>query len=187
MTITPGMIKAAVEGLSVDATPAGILRSERAGQQQLVASTNMPKDMHPSREAFEKVGFTFGDDVDDIFVKSTLPPGWTRAATDHSMHSDVLDEKGRKRVGVFYKAAFYDRRASSFLNCRFRIDTLSSPYDKGIPDGEYAYAVRDAGAEIYRTTSFKMRDRDADRKAKAEARDWLAERYPNADDPTLNW
>lgn len=187
MTITPAQIVARIQGLNVDATPAGIMRSERVGQQELVASTNMPKSMHPSRDTFEAVGFKFGADLDNLFVKATLPQGWTRAATDHSMHSDVLDEKGRKRVGVFYKAAFYDRRAESFLQCRFRISVLSSGYDKSLQDGEFAYVVEDCGVEIYRTKSFDARNRDADRIARAEAAAWLDDRHPNADSPLLHW
>lgn len=49
---------------------------------------------------------------DPLFVRVELPPGWTVKATDHSMWSDVLDDKGRRRAGAFYKAASYDRCAS---------------------------------------------------------------------------
>jgi hypothetical protein len=51
---TPAMLVAASLGLNIDASPGGIQRSERAGQEALVASTDMPKEMRPCREAFEK-------------------------------------------------------------------------------------------------------------------------------------
>ncbi len=96
MSITPAMLRAAVEGRSIlDGTPQSIEASEKRGQQQLVQSTNMPLDL--DKEQFEKAGFTFGAKIDECFQEATLPPGWSRAATSHSMHSEILDEKGRKR------------------------------------------------------------------------------------------
>lgn len=189
MVMTPAMLKAALEGRNVDATPSGIERSEKAGQQALVASSDMPKQMSPNREAFEKVGFKFGAEVDEIFLSATLPPGWTRAATSHSMHSDILDEKGRVRVGVFYKAAFYDRRADAHLQRRFQVQWLypNRDRDNGIKEGERAYMVADAGAEIYRTPSFSARDWDADKQHRAVAEAWLNEAAPNHEDPTAYW
>lgn len=59
------------------------------------------------------LGFVLGDvDPNDaLFRAATLPPGWKRAGTDHSMNTSIVDELGRKRVGIFYKAAWYDRSA----------------------------------------------------------------------------
>lgn len=59
------------------------------------------------------LGFKLGaiDPSDRLFREATLPPGWKRDNTGHSMHTDILDELGRKRIGIFYKAAWYDRRA----------------------------------------------------------------------------
>lgn len=189
MTMTPAMLKAALEGRAVDATPAGIERSERAGQEALVASSDMPKKMSPGRDAFEKVGFKFGDDVSVLFVSATLPPGWTRSATSHAMHSDILDEKGRLRVGIFYKAAFYDRRADARLLPRFSVQWLfpDKEKDNGLKEGERAYAVFDAGTEIYRTAVFGDRDWDADKAQRQVADAWLKEAAPDAGDPTAYW
>lgn len=189
MTITPAMLRAAAEGRNIlDATPQGIERSERDGQQALVASTNMPKEMSPDRALFEAVGFKFGADVDDIFVSASLPDGWKRAATDHAMHSDIIDEQGRTRVGVFYKAAFYDRRASAHLRRRYEVSYIfGSDKSSGLKDGERAYGVTDAGKEIFRTEAFGDQDWDADKKQSAAARDWLDLNFPNANNPTLYW
>lgn len=95
-------------------------RMESAGQRQLVESTDLPtKGSHDPE--FLRLGFTFGDPHphDPLFRPATLPEGWTRAGTDHAMHSKVLDGLGRERVSVFYKAAFYDRRANMRLNTVF--------------------------------------------------------------------
>ena len=90
-----------------------ITEMESAGQSQLVHSDRLPTDTHGTDDAFTALGFTFGepDAGDPMFRPATLPEGWTRQGSDHAMWSYLLDDKGRKRVSIFYKAAFYDRSA----------------------------------------------------------------------------
>lgn len=91
-----------------------IAEQERAGQAQLVNSEQLPTDLNGDGQAdFEALGFDFGDVTpgDSLFRAATLPDGWKREASDHDMWSYVVDQLGRRRVGVFYKAAFYDRKA----------------------------------------------------------------------------
>lgn len=95
-----------------------ILGQEAAGQRQLVHSDRLPTSTHEGTdEPYLALGFTFGepDAGDPLFRPATLPPGWSKRATDHSMGSEVVDQHGRCRVSVFYKAAFYDRRADMNL------------------------------------------------------------------------
>jgi hypothetical protein len=88
---------------------------ESAGQSQLIHSTSLPAEiLHSTREEFEALGFVFGDQ-DDLFMQATLPEGWRKEGSDHAMWSHVVDERGLKRVNVFYKAAFYDRKAHMSL------------------------------------------------------------------------
>jgi hypothetical protein len=104
---------------SMDGDPgAPILRQERDGQRQLVNSDRLPSDIHGGRAGWEALGFTFGDpDPDDpMFMPATLPDGWKRRGTEHAMWSEIADTHGRPRVAIFYKAAFYDRRAFMRLN-----------------------------------------------------------------------
>lgn len=87
---------------------------EAAGQRQIVNSDRLPVEIKWSTQAdLEALGFVFGehDPGDNLFRKATLPAGWKREASDHSMWSYLVDEAGKRRVAVFYKAAFYDRRA----------------------------------------------------------------------------
>jgi hypothetical protein len=90
-----------------------ITSQEAAGQRQLVASTSLPTDASGDDAEFLALGFTFGDPDpgDPMFRPVTLPDGWSKQPSDHDMWSHVVDELGRRRVAVFYKAAFYDRRA----------------------------------------------------------------------------
>jgi hypothetical protein len=117
---------------------------EARGQQQLLASCDLPTQGSDDPE-FLRLGFTFGEPHpgDPMFRPATLPKGWSRAATDHSMHSNIVDELGRERVGVFYKAAFYDRRAD------MRLITVSGylmhlEYEKGTPVLDDTWATPEA-------------------------------------------
>lgn len=90
-----------------------IERMEADGQRQLLESCDLPTKGSDDPE-FLRLGFTFGE-------------------------PHKADPLGRERVGVFYKAAFYDRRAD------MRLATVSSYvssllYYGGTPvlDGEWA-------------------------------------------------
>jgi len=114
--VTPYLVLA--EGIS-DGGSGAIEAMEKRGQTELVNSDRLPTDTGSSDEAFLALGFTFGDPdpSDPLFRPASLPPGWKRQASDHDIWSYLVDEFGRRRVAIFYKAAFYDRRA--FM----RIDT----------------------------------------------------------------
>lgn len=96
---------------------AAIEGMERAGQTQLVNSDRLPTACHSSDEELTALGFTFGqpDPNDPLFRSATLPAGWKREGSDHAMQSYIVDQHGRRRVGVFYKAAYYDRKADMNL------------------------------------------------------------------------
>jgi len=84
---------------------------EAQGQRQLVQSDYLPTE--GDWEGVEALGFKRGEVLagDPLFTEATLPEGWRKEGTGHSMWSNVVDERGVTRVGVGYKAAFYDRWA----------------------------------------------------------------------------
>jgi hypothetical protein len=97
-------------------TDGAIERQERDGQRQLVNSDRLPAKCG-DHAPWLALGFTFGDPdpADPLFMSATLPPGWQRQATEHAMGSVIVDTLGRERVSIFYKAAFYDRKADMHL------------------------------------------------------------------------
>lgn len=100
-------------------TPDGIVASERRGQQELVASEQLPiKCGDMGEAAYLALGFTLGAPTsgDTLFRAATLPAGWKRDGSDHAMYSYIVDKRGFRRVTIFYKAAFYDRAAHMYLN-----------------------------------------------------------------------
>jgi hypothetical protein len=84
-------------------------------------------DYHAKLQA---LGFTIGDAINELFMKVTMPTGWTIQATDHSMWSNLVDDKGRKRASMFYKGAFYDRDAFLTFNRRFSISSEIPDHDE---------------------------------------------------------
>ena len=98
----------------MDGTPAMIEASESHGQRELVASTQLPtKCSLEDKAKLEASGVVFGKPTagDNLFCDATLPKGWQKRATDHSMWGELVDADGKVRATIFYKAAFYDRDA----------------------------------------------------------------------------
>jgi hypothetical protein len=171
----------------VAATPGGIEAQEAAGQAALVrAADHLPSEIIPRSVTREMLGqawgVTFGEEAEDIFVQATLPAGWTIRATDHSMHSELIDAAGNVRAGIFYKAAFYDRRAHLSLKRRYRVEN-----DFG--DVEYHLTAIDekAGVMIRDFGTAPRRDLAKLSLLEDTANQWLKSNYPEFDDPLAYW
>lgn len=188
LRITPAVLAAAALGdldnALVAATPGGIEAQEAAGQAMLVASEQLPKKVdNATRAQLVALGFKFGADVDDLFVTATLPPGWKKRATSHSMHSDIVDDKGRVRASVFYKAAFYDRKADMRMVGRFAADV----YQNGSDDNHYEAVVTDADVVCATFGEWKHGDYAAADAKRKECESWLDARFPQWRDPLAHW
>jgi hypothetical protein len=128
----------------------------------------------------------FGEDADDIFVTVKFPDGWEIKATDHSMWSDLLDDKGRKRGAIFYKAAFYDRSAHMNLTRRFSVER-----DYSLDHDEVKHLVKDCDEVIHQTDVVKVGEGEkcyqvAEKQYNLAAQ-WLSNKYPNWESPTEYW
>lgn len=122
----PGLVDNVVAAM----TPGGIEAQEKRGQLRQEKAKTLPIDLNKAQ--FEAVGFKFGKVIDKLFQEVDFPEGWTKRATDHSMWSDIVDEKGRKRGSIFYKAAFYDQSAHASLCSRFSVHQ-TYPEDRDTP------------------------------------------------------
>lgn len=189
--ITPAALAAVASGnfdnFIAASTPGGIERQEAQGQADLVrAADRLPITISPRGTTLADVarewGVVFGDPIDNLFIAAKLPEGWQIKATDHSMHSDVIDAQGRTRAGVFYKAAFYDRRASLHIACRYRVnDDYAEPTRTvTVVDGATNSAVHTAGSANYE-------DFDAADALEGLARAWLNAKYPDHRNPFAYW
>jgi hypothetical protein len=166
----------------------GIEAQESRGQADLVNSDTLPTEGLASLKGIPQ--FTIGEPVpdDDLFTYVTLPPGWHKKGTSHSMWSELIDERGRKRAGIFYKAAFYDRRARVHLERRF---SVSQDYDRKDKTGAIVAVVKDCDSVIFETQPRKVGAEekywDLQDSAEKEAKAWLVERRPDYENPLAYW
>jgi hypothetical protein len=198
--ITPAVLAAATSG-SFDnfiaaITPGGIEAQEAAGQTAFVNSTTLPKKMLGGciRKQLEQMGIQFGADADDLFVEVRLPEGWKKQATDHAMWSELLDEKGRKRANIFYKAAFYDREAHVSLCRRYTVSSCETCDGKGKParfnsvEGTHLWtAAKDCDTVIHVIGIRKRDDWATGLEHEKQADSWLAKTFPDYKNPLAYW
>lgn len=123
-----------------------ITYQEREGQKNLCNSSELPmkyngglKEQKEYIEKLNQMGITVIETEEErnknfadgeLFMKVILPEGWSIKRTDHSMWSNLTDNKGKKRASIFYKAAFYDRDAFINFNRRFSISYKIADYDE---------------------------------------------------------
>jgi hypothetical protein len=186
--MNPAALAAALRGDIVNAliasTPGGIERQEADGQRTLVESAMLPKEINgATREQLTALGFKFGADVDELFVTCELPPGWKKSGTGHSMHSDLIDAQGRNRAGIFYKAAFYDRRADMTMCCRFRIED----YRKGPQEGHFNSVVTDGETVLFDAGEWKEDDYAQVEVMRDVCVQWLNSNHPEWQNPLAYW
>ena len=157
---------------------------EADGQRAMVNSADLPIDMRATQEEVtQNTGIKFGEAVNDLFIAAELPEGWEKKATDHSMHSDLVDQHGRKRAGIFYKAAFYDRSAHMYFN---QFYGTVADYEKAPDFGVKGCDVKDANGKIMK--HFDAKDGDSySNDAQSRATSWLDKRYPDWRDPWAYW
>jgi hypothetical protein len=196
--LTPAAVAAAAKGdmhnAEVASTPGGIEAQEKAGQAMLALRFNqLPKEgMARYQEALEQLGFRIGADADDLFLSITPPPGWFMRPTDHSMHSDIVDDQQRVRGSVFYKAAFYDRKAHFRLSTRYQIDAeYKEAADGKWENGTRRAIVRDtATGEILKALDARPNsdiDYSRDDKERAESVAFLDEMFPDWKNIVAYW
>jgi len=192
VNITPAAIIALAQGdlenFVAASTPGGIEAQESAGQQKLIEQCQLPVEVHGGGLSLTALathwpGFAVApEDSGDILQPVTLPPGWQLRATSHSMWSDLLDDQNRVRARVFYKAAFYDRRASMDIVPRYNVevDYAEDPVQYSVLDcatGEHLYVEPKCGCV----------DWDAREAANKRCDEYLLKHYPDHRDPFAYW
>jgi hypothetical protein len=196
-----------IENLIAAAMPGGIEAQEARGQRDLCATERLPKDGFDSHD-LSQIGIEKLGDADDIFYSVRLPAGWKIKPTEHSMWNQLVDEQGRERASIFYKAAFYDRKAHMRLTSRYTYDVVycnargEPAYDGNKRLFEPTHekrVIRDGNVVLHETMPLEDLDylkssnqeRQAywgNQKAMDEyCRQWLDVRYPDWQNPLAYW
>jgi hypothetical protein len=129
-TMNPACIAALAKGdianALVAATPGGIEAQEASEQARAVRNSLIPNTVGfpgnkkvDSRPLLEALGFSIKG-TDELFHAVVLPPGWEIVPTGHSMWSNI-NFNGVTVMTMFYKGAFYDRRADLNIHEKFAI------------------------------------------------------------------
>jgi hypothetical protein len=157
--------------------PGMIEAQEAQGKREFAKSDVLPAEMCGGEAPYLALGFVLGDPVpgDDLFRYGKLPPGWRKDEdTGHSMHTNIRDEKGRLRGSIFYKAAFYDRKASMNLQWRYALNWKDDVCD--------AWGVYDHREQAWLFLSTE------DSKDRYQACcDWLKANVPQGSDVLADW
>jgi len=187
------------------ALPGAIEAQELRGQTKLVAAMLLPcqygaRDGEIADAALIRWGWKLGGSVadDKLFRHAEMPGGWSKRATDHAMHIDVIDGQERRRVGIFYKAAFYDRKAHFVIRPRYAIHEdydeqtrrFSAMRVMDFETGEALFRPEEPNAKAVRDKIGHMLRGEAENDAhwldygereimREAARAWLLERFPD--------
>lgn len=176
---------------------------ERIGQQRLVEYNLLPKtvslfeiqdraaNIAYTKKCYDAMGIKTIFEHDDLFYNAFLPLGWRIESTSHHMWSNVLDDRNRKRMSIFYKASFYDR--NTFVRFRHRLDCDVLPKHEDdnytgamlavITDCEkpihilYKIHEGERSGSYHTTTGYLLR----------HARSFLAEHFPGWNEPDRYW
>jgi len=173
--------------------PNAIRAQETQGQNSFVQSETLPTRMNSYKinikAILESAGIKFLGVVEDdpLFQYVELPLGWKKIPTDHSMWSNLIDDKGRVRAMIFYKAAFYDRDAHLSINRRYDVQ-----FDYDRFDNEHVAVARvmDSEKVIYVTDPIDgigMKSYEASDMALPLAIAWLEEHFPEYENPAKYW
>ncbi len=168
---------------------------ESRGQKDLCNSSQLPLNgiitdnyglPGGDQEVFEGWGIKItSETVKDIFLDVELPSGWKIEPTEHSMWSNLVDDKGQVRAKIFYKAAFYDR--SAHINPCHKYSASADFLDE---DGKFKKIrpeVIDSNGNTMWAGEYIPYDYTVSEGVYAEAKAKLEELYPNHKDYNAYW
>lgn len=175
--------------------PNKILEQEAQGQRSFVGSDTLPTDIgrhsdYDTKAILEAAGVKFLGQVegDDMFQYVEFPQGWKKVGQpDHSMWSNLVDDKGRVRATIFYKAAFYDRSAQMSLSCRFG---CAFDYDRFDKENIGVANITDGGKVVHTPEPIPANGEeryDVSDKANKVAVEWLDQNHPDWRNPGAYW
>lgn len=204
--------------------PGAIENQESAGQKELINSQQLPlKCTSPygtdAMIQYGKMGIInigFGK-KDELFGSFELPTGWKKESTEHSMWSNLIDDKNRIRAKIFYKAAFYDRKAEISFNKKIhfnvdRVGFLNNDFSKSCEgynaektpfvgrvfdfDNKILFETDTIICEVEfnepnkkggYTEKYKLEREEVEKKLRQECFDFLNKNYPAYEDINAYW
>lgn len=191
MRAIPGVVVGAAVNMEFQEKSSLIVAQEARGQAEMELSDTLPtRGLRSLIESGAQI--TTGAQPDRLLTLVRLPDGWSKRRTDHHLYTDLLDEKGRKRASIFFKASFHDRDA--FVTPCRRLSTRRD-WDLEKKSKRYAAEALDGETVIFRTEERTIPEGNTDRMAEftigreveAEAAEWLNRSYPGWEKASSYW
>ena len=186
-----------VRGLTGGSASDGVLAAEAAGAQSFVQSEVLPKQ--GVQEGVDAGLVEVTGDADDLFCNVKLPEGWEKKSEARDpRHIALYDANGHVRASIFYKAAFYDRKADMWWKNRFRVSRIypedrSDPIRVVVVDLAGEFDPKDTDGEIVQDfgtlpvgDDYSAREK-AEKKLIAQAKKWLKKNYPKYESIAAYW
>ena len=163
-------------------------------QKEAGKNVMMAKEMRPSKEQWEQLGFVFTDiPEDNVLCSATMPDGWSLKASCYPMWYDIFDENGMKRGSMVYKNVFYDRDACMYLDRRYEICRVYVTEDRTIEEiyfGNEDEKLFVAG-QVYRPKDLSFEEKRAKyierERLRAIAKQFGDENYPDWENVLAYW
>lgn len=168
---------------------------EKEGQKELIRRTMLPKKMHPEKEVWEELGFSFEEIADDdLMYQGTLPDGWNIQGTEHHMWTELLDKDQNVRGTIFYKASAYDRKA--FMNLKQKYD-IKQETNSNPNSVKYTFYFGNDEERLYSSHEIEVYDDDYEKRpelfdmiidtAKEDVKNFADKNYPGWDSVKNYW
>ena len=175
--------------------PKAIEFQEAQGQEELMESTQLPRKEsryapETACDIYKQLGIEVlnqeGDPADALFVDVKLPEGWHIQPTEHSMWSELKDDKGGVRATIFYKAAFYDRDAFITFQTRYIATQEYTDMKGGKSPYPKFYCIKDQLTDtiLYKTKTTKDYE---DEKLRRASISWMKDKFPDHNSITAYW
>lgn len=147
-------------------------------------SCYVPKNMTPTMEEYEGLGFTFKKADNSAEYLATLPEGWT--VSGHGYWKNIIDEKGRTRGRFFYNPIDDVKKGEMTLTPRYYIG--SEKIFPRVIKSAIRIVVNDAnGSTIVTIGQCNMLYSGEYNKLVSTATDFLNQNFPGWENPTKYW
>ena len=162
--------------------------TQNVKQIQVRQSCKLPRDMKPSKDVFEALGFIFEDIGDDIMYQATLPEGWKLDSTEGEHWTIIIDEKGRKRGCFFYKDAFYNSSRDGLMRLNQRFYITYDHIDRRNSNSPIIVCVKDSEEKVlFNAGQCNEAYSDEYEELMNKATEYLEINYPEWQNPSKYW
>ncbi len=157
-------------------------------QRKMVRSNLIPKDLKPSKEVYEELGFRFYPYLEDENMYfAILPDDWKLEASNSPLWTKIIDENNNTRGLIYYNPT--QEKISASLRSRYGIHTRKDDLRNTTLITVY-FGTEDEELHIvgqFATTEDEERTEFLTGALENIAKDYAERKYPNWTDVRYYW